>query len=102
MQADAAPSVHPSSYLRRHRLGFVGAIEALMIFLHAGLSWLTLRTKHPYTRSRSGISSAQRFWASGVQAWRSSKVSPNALNVVVDARIANASAVRKIMYPPCA
>ena len=29
-----------------HFFGFAGAIEALMIFLHAGLSWFTLRTRH--------------------------------------------------------
>jgi hypothetical protein len=40
------PCVRPPSILRHHFFGFDDAMEVLMIFLHAGLSWLTLRTKH--------------------------------------------------------
>jgi hypothetical protein len=41
------PYVRPLPILRHHFFGFDDAMDVLMIFLHAGLSWLTLRTKHP-------------------------------------------------------
>src|SRR5262249_8697769 len=49
-----------------------------MSCLHAGDSEFTLRARHAWTSSRSGISSGQWSWASGSHALRSASVWANA------------------------